>query len=132
MRVSGRSEAIATVTSAPVLLQRSPATTTVVLVAPSQAAEGSLAARKLAVEEPLAREGIATSAPLPGRMAIGAVDATALGEGADAAADPAVQTEADALKEDALAAAARPKPTFAGATQAKRSFSFSDLSRSAP
>lgn len=140
-RDGGKSELTSIVMPGTALLQKSPSATNVVLVAPSQAAVDPVAVRKwdgaamasTAGAEPLARDGIVSSAPLPGRMAVGAVDATDGGVAGDAA-DPASQAEAEALTVDALAAAAavRPKPALAGASQPKRSFSFSDLTRSAP
>lgn len=115
---------------------RSPSATTVVDVAPSQAAAGpavisnrdGILEDRLKAGEATARDVSTSSAPLPGRMAIGAIDSAA------STSDPASQAQAEALTVEnaSSAAAAQPKPAVAGASRVKRSFSFRDLGSSAP
>jgi peptidoglycan hydrolase-like protein with peptidoglycan-binding domain len=145
-RSSGDAQASSVVVPAPILVQRSPAATTVVHVAPSQAAASPAGARRapdvkafgpapVAVGEPVAREGVATSAPLPGRMAIGALDTPGgrPGEGpAASAALLATETLVTRAKPLPSPGAARPRPAFATEAGSRLSRTFSDLSRNSP
>jgi len=123
-----------------VLIQKSPASTTVVRVAPSQAATGPVTVQHapgaapygpapVAVGAPLTREGAASSAPLPGRMAIGApADVADEQTAAEASPHPAVEAE----KPKAAPAPARPKPATAAAPSSRAQRMFSDLSVNSP
>jgi hypothetical protein len=138
----GESRPSAVVTPGRSVAQKSPWSTTIVNVAPSQVASGPDSGRSapevrglgpapVAVGEPLVREEFASSPPLPGRMAIGAMNAPGVQPGQDPAALP----DANGLKPKPAVSPSpvrRSSPSESGGSSGRRHYSFTELSRSAP
>ncbi len=144
VRAGDQAHAASVVVPTQVLIQKSPSTT-IVKVAPSQAAAGSVVVRRgaespsagpapVAVSVPAARDGVASSAPLPGRMAIGVPDASAglPGENPAVASTPELTVEGEAHKAKSGVAQSRPRPAAAAATSSRVNRMFSDLSSNSP